>query len=150
MWKTAEHSDEENITWAYLRAIEWGNYPAFITQPIIPILLVFLDWKLVLGAFIGICLLWNFAWRYKRFLNAGILSYPVYFVMLRWIANPVSAYYLYTNGQSWLALMALLWSSVSSILANFPPPMIGKIQRSILEEMGYEKIAGSWARLSNK
>lgn len=139
MWKTAEHSDEENIKWAYLRALEWANFPAFISQPIIPVLLVFLNWKLVLGVFIIISILWNFTLRYRRFLNVSALSYPIYFVMLKWITGPISAYLLYMNEHVWLALIALFWSFISTILANIPPPMTGRIQRKMLQEMGYEK-----------
>ena len=41
LWKTAEHTEEENKRWCWLRACEWGQWPLFVSQPIIPPLLLF-------------------------------------------------------------------------------------------------------------
>jgi len=40
IWNPIEHVFEENTRWAHLRAIEWKALPAFITQPIVPLLLI--------------------------------------------------------------------------------------------------------------
>lgn len=44
LWNPAEHSDQENLTWCYLRAIEWCAWPAFVSHPFIPILFLFVPW----------------------------------------------------------------------------------------------------------
>jgi|SRR6516164_934128 hypothetical protein len=58
-WNPDEHSLEENLRWALLRAMEWLTWPNFISQPIVPILLYFYPWPWVIGSVVLI----SFAWR---------------------------------------------------------------------------------------
>lgn len=59
-WNEYEHTDEENLKWSWLRAVEWGAFPIFVTQPIIPFLIFFFDWKIIIGVIIICNWLWNF------------------------------------------------------------------------------------------
>jgi hypothetical protein len=38
------YSDKENLQWSLLRAVEWGIWPAFLSQPIVSVLLMFFEW----------------------------------------------------------------------------------------------------------
>ena len=49
MWRPEQHSDDENLRWALLRAIEWKHWPLFLSQPIVPVLLYFYPWPWVIG-----------------------------------------------------------------------------------------------------
>jgi hypothetical protein len=59
MWNSGEHSDEENIRWSWLRAVEWLEWPLFISQPVVPILLYFYRWPAVLGGVVAVAFLWR-------------------------------------------------------------------------------------------
>jgi hypothetical protein len=50
VWNPSEHSDDENLRFCWLRAVEWGNWPTFISQPVVPIAILFWSWKIVVGA----------------------------------------------------------------------------------------------------
>ena len=53
-WNPGQHSDDDNLRWSWLRAVEWGRWPVFLSQPIGPVLLIWLPWQqvalLVIGA----------------------------------------------------------------------------------------------------
>ena len=36
VWNPADHSDQDNLTWSFLRAVEWGRWPIFLSQPVAP------------------------------------------------------------------------------------------------------------------
>ena len=40
MWNPSEHTKEENTKWSWLRAIEWGQWPLFMSQIFAPLLLI--------------------------------------------------------------------------------------------------------------
>ena len=54
MWNFDEHSDNDNMRWTWLRAVEWGMWPLFISQPIAPIALLFWPWWSVIGIIIAV------------------------------------------------------------------------------------------------
>ncbi len=67
-WNRFHHSDQANLTWAQLRAVEWGRWPIFLSQPLAPILLLFFDWKAVILVVVVANLLWAILVRYQ-FVN---------------------------------------------------------------------------------
>ena len=108
MWKPSEHSDDENLRWAHLRAMEWITWPGFVSLPLVPILLYFYPWPWV----VGLVVLITFAWRVvvaplvvsPMLANAGAM-----FVKLRWVASPIMAFLIWQRGDYWIAFLALLW-----------------------------------------
>ena len=52
------YTDDEVRRWLWLRAMEWDAFPAYISQPIAPILFIFYPWYLVLLAVLCIGLIW--------------------------------------------------------------------------------------------
>ena len=148
-WDSDEHTDGENVSWTWLRAIEWGSYPVFLSQPIIPILLIFFSWKIVVVSLVSINLILVALFRYKPFIKTSWLSYGIYFVKIGLITCPAAAAYLYFSVHNTKqALLALLWLLVAMVIGNLPPPEIGRIQKTLLAKMGYTKIAGQWFRIT--
>lgn len=39
LWNPHENSDQENLRWCWLRAVEWGKWPLFVSQPLLPLML---------------------------------------------------------------------------------------------------------------
>ncbi len=87
LWNPAVHSDQENLAWSWLRAVEWGRWPLFISQPIAPVLLVFVPWTYVLVGAVAANLLWAFFVRYN-FVSPPLASLAVVLAKPKWIACP--------------------------------------------------------------
>ena len=108
MRRASEHTDDENVLWSWLRALEWVNWPLFISQPVVPVLLYFFPWPWVVGTVVMIWFLWRTSvvpfWLAPRLADAGPL-----FVLLKFLTCPVMAYLLWQRGQPIIAIVALTW-----------------------------------------
>jgi hypothetical protein len=112
MWRASEHTDDENVRWSHLRAIEWLEWPLFMSAPVVPVLLYFFSWPWVVGAVVVISFLWRVFvvpfWLAPRLAYAG-----PQFVLLRFLTCPVMAYLLWQRGQAIIAIVALTWPVIS-------------------------------------
>jgi hypothetical protein len=154
MWKPAEHSDDDNLRWAHLRAMEWLTWPGFISQPLVPILLYFYPWPWVVGSVVLI----SFAWR---MVVAPVIVFPqlatagVWFAKLRFAASPIMAFLIWQSGDYWTAALALLWLFVGAVIVIYGVGLlrtplsliftswgrateIGAVQRQFMASLGYE------------
>jgi hypothetical protein len=130
-------SDQENLKWSMLRAIEWGIWPAFLSQSIVPLLLIVFEWWEVIGVFIILTILWSFV-RY-RYVNVAMARFGVFFVLLKWITVPAAVIYLFVQHNYISAVVALLWPI---FLAPYLGIFIGgtkidKIQEMFMSQLGY-------------
>jgi len=160
MWKPDEHSLEENLRWAHLRAMEWLTWPGFISQPLVPILLYFYPWPWVVGSVVLI----SFAWRmiiapvivFPQLANAGAL-----FVVLRFATSPIMAFLIWQSGGDYLtAALALFWPFVGAAIVIYTVGLlrmplsliftawgrateIGAVQRQFMAAIGYVREEGA-------
>ncbi len=137
-WVPSEHSDQDNLQWCWLRAVEWGKWPSFVSQPIAPVLLIFAPWYLVI---MGIVLA-NYMWATVRcrFVSAHWAYNAALFVRLKWLACPLAAWMIFSKGHRVLAAVALLWPAVTLVLLLLgPTTQIGKIQNVFMNQLGYQK-----------
>jgi len=127
--------DEEKQKWCILRAIEWGKWPLFIAQPIVPILLVFLPWWQVVGGVLALSWLWLLV-RYSV-VNITLVRFGAYFVvLLKWPVSIGAGIYLCVLGRYWLAALAALWPIVTLFLLFVTPPtQIGKVEQAIVSRL---------------
>jgi hypothetical protein len=128
------YSDEEIRRWLWLRAIEWGAFPAYLSQPIAPVLFIFYPWYFVV---LGIFLL-GVAWCIVRYsfvsaLLAGLVVVPV--VWLKWPAAMGSSIYLFCHHQIGAGVLALVWPLVASFTGI--PAKIGTIELALAKKIGY-------------
>jgi hypothetical protein len=153
MWRPEQHSDSENLRWVLLRAIEWKHWPLFLSQPVVPVLLNFYPWPWV----IGLVVIATFAWWFivaPLFTPSTVVDIAVYFVYLRFVTSPLMAYWIWQNGRSWIAVLALLWPLAGHWLVGwllmFPEAalastarakaaQIGVIQRRLMSRFGYPR-----------
>lgn len=136
MWNPYEHSDDENLRWAWLRAVEWGAWPIFISQPIAPVVLVFFPWWSVILVTSAANALWTVFIRYK-FVIPAVAFWGAVIVRLKWITCPTAAYILWLKGMRAAAMMALLWPLLILIMP-YGSGQIGVIQRMFMQCLGYE------------
>src|SRR4029450_9215815 len=119
------YGEPELQRWLHLRAIEWAAWPAFVTQPVIPILFIFFPVLSVIGILIA-----DFIWRFIRYsfvspslADAGgaFVVFILYafrspcldgagaslFFFLKWPFASGSAIYLFIDKQYGSAIFAL-------------------------------------------
>jgi hypothetical protein len=138
MWNPLEHSDDENLRWSYLRAIEWASWPAFLSQGVAPIALLFTSWIVVLGAVYGLNILWAVTVRY-RFVSVNAAFLGVFVSMLKLVTCPATTVYLLWNGEWLLAFFALGWPLVAAVAQAIPPAQVGVVQKQFMTKLGYTR-----------
>ncbi|MGD0338514.1 MAG: hypothetical protein ABSB78_06970 [Bacteroidota bacterium] len=128
-------TDEEVRRWIWLRSIEWANWPIFISQPLIPIAIIFFKWWLVLVMIYTINIFWSGV-RYKYFdpLSATLAAF---FVKLRWPAAIGCGVYLFIHSNYELAMVACLWPLLSGLLVL--SGKLERIQELLNGTMGYNR-----------
>ncbi len=128
------YTHDEIRRWLWLRAIEWGAFPAYLSQPIAPILFIFFPWYLVVLSIFILGVLWCFV-RYS-FVSvhlAGAVVVPV--VWLKWPAAIGSSIYLFFHHQIAAGVVALIWPLVASFTGL--PAKIGVIELAFAKKIGY-------------
>jgi hypothetical protein len=141
MWIPTEHSDEENLRWCWLRAVEWGSWPVFISQPIAPLALLFFPWWAVILATIGANAIWTLFVRYKV-VDPALAFFGAIVVRFKWITCPVAAYALWHRDMRAVAMMALLWPLLILVMPGWPA-QIGVIQEMFMGCLGYQRTGRS-------
>lgn len=141
-WNAAQHPDEVNLRWSLLRAIEWGRWPIFLSQPVAPILLLFLNWKAVVSSVIVVNLLWAIFVRY-RFVSVVAAYWGAVMVKVKWVVCPAAAVYLFTRGDKIGAAISLFWPLLIFIVGAVPTTQVGRIQNLFMARLGYERALGA-------
>ena len=118
MWQAFNHTDEENTRWAWLRAVEWASWPLFMSQPVVPVLLYFYRWQLVLVATLIVSLAWS-VFIVPHSVAPRLATAGVFFVRLKVIAVPAIAYLLWRQGRTPIAVVALLWPLLGPLVAGW-------------------------------
>lgn len=136
LWNPAEHSDQENLTWSYLRAIEWNAWPVFVSQPIIPILFLFWPWLIVIVSLVILNLIWAFLVRHN-FVVPHLAYFAPLFVQLKWVTVPVAVVILMIRGNYILAAVSLFWPLLAGIVGYVPGSLVGKTQKMFMASLGY-------------
>lgn len=138
IWSPLEHSDDENLRWCWLRAVEWGKWPLFITQPIIPILFLFFSWWQPVIAIVILTWLWAFI-RYK-YVNITLADLGPLFVYLKWPVSVSIGIYFLIKHNYFLAVISTFWPLITLMLQSFSPPtQIGKLQKIFMDRLGYTR-----------
>lgn len=134
IWNPRAHSDEENSRWLCLRAIEWAAFPAYLSQPVAPILFIFYPWYFVVLAVVALGLIWCFV-RYS-FVSVGLASAVVApVVWLKWPVAIASSIYLFIQHQPVAGVFALLWPLVAAFTGL--PAKTGIIELAFAKKIGF-------------
>lgn len=138
-WNSLEHSDEENLSWSWFRAVEWAYWPLLISGPIIPVLLIFFEWWKIIGIVAILTWLWFFI-RYK-YVNLSMANFGVYFVRLKWVTCSMVAIYFVIRYNYTLAMVSFFWPLLDQLyrayLENITgDAQIGKIQKMFMVKLG--------------
>jgi hypothetical protein len=128
------YTNNEVRRWLWLRAIEWGAFPAYLSMPIAPILFIFYPWYFVI---LSIFLL-NVVWCFFRYLFvsvflASIVVVPV--VWLKWPAAIGSSVYLFCHHQIFAGVIAVIWPWAAAFTGI--PGKVGVIEIMFAKKIGY-------------
>lgn len=128
-------TEAETRRWLWLRASEWTTWPSFVSQPVVPLMLVFYPWFYVLLGVVVLDVLWAGV-RY-RYINVPAAISAVYFVKFcKWPAAIGSAIYLFMYHRYLAGILAIAWPlGLCGIIAV--PGQIGKIELMFAEKIGY-------------
>ena len=118
MWIPSEHSNDENVRWAWLRAVEWDGWPNFISQPLVPVLFYFYPWALVLIWLSLVALLWRVL-VVPYWISPGLADAGPLLVRLRFVTAPAMAYLLWKEDHAPLAVAALIWPLLGPLVTSF-------------------------------
>lgn len=128
------YTEEELRRWLWLRSIEWGAFPAYVSQPIVPILFIFYPWYLVILSIFILGILWCFV-RYS-FVSPGVADIVVIpVVWLKWPAAIGSGVYLFWHHQIAAGVFAFIWPLIASFTGL--PAKIGVIELALAKKIGY-------------
>jgi hypothetical protein len=129
----ATWTDDEIKRWLWLRAVEWASLPAFVSQPLAPVLLIFFPWYWVLGSVVLLGILWC-PMRYL-FVNVTVATLTCLVVTwLKWPAAVGSAIYLFLHHRTVPAVIALLWPLVGGFVGI--PGKVGVIELAFAKKIG--------------
>jgi hypothetical protein len=132
-WNFVDYTDDETRRWLSLRSIEWMAWPSFVSQPIIPILLITYTWWQLLLIVIFVEIIWT-PLRY-RFVSFYLVELGVFFVKLKWPASIISFIYLLTDARYGTAILALLWPLVAAVIGV--PGKVGRVESVLAKRIGY-------------
>ena len=129
------YSEVEIERWLQLRAIEWVTFPAFISQPLAPVMFIFFPWYWVIAAIAALGILWSFV-RYLC-VNVTIASIACSMVIwTRWPSAIGSAIYLlFIHYQPVPALIALIWPLLSVFVRI--PGKVAVVALALAEKIGF-------------
>jgi hypothetical protein len=132
------YTNDENLKWCWLRAVEWGQWPLFTAQLIAPILLLFCHWWQIAIAVVLLTWLWAVI-RYK-WVSIMLVGLGAYITVLKWpVAIGVGIYFL-VKGEYPLAAVSGFWPLITLLLMWLTPSTkIGVIQTTLMNKLGYEK-----------
>jgi hypothetical protein len=125
-------SEIQRLLW--LRAVEWANWPSFLTQPLVPILFIFLWWPYVLAGVLVLDVLWasiRYSYVNMQLANVGAL----FVVWLKWPATISAAIYLCIQGRYITGIFALIWPWLAGLVCL--PAKIGQIELAFAKKIGY-------------
>lgn len=121
--------------WLHLRALEWANWPVYLSLCAVPILLIFYRWYFVLGAVIFSDVLWALV---RYIVVSPILSVAGALLVetLKWPMAIGSSIYLFTKGHVGIALLALAWPLLGGFICI--PAEIGLIELAIADRLEHK------------
>jgi hypothetical protein len=133
-----QYTDAEARQWLLLRAMEWKNWPSFISQPVVPILLIFYPWFTVLAGVFLLDVIWA-GIRY-RYINVPAATNAVYLVTIcKWPAAIGSAIYIFLHHNYLSGALAIAWPlGLCGLIAV--PGQTGRIELMFAEKVGHVRL----------
>ena len=132
--KQATWTEDEIKRWLMLRALEWVAFPAYISQPLAPIMCIFFPWYWVIATVVVLGILWSLI-RYS-YVNVTIANIAYTLVVwAKWPCAIGSAIYLFLHHQPVPGLVALFWPLLGGLIGV--PGKVGVIELAFAKKIGF-------------
>jgi len=119
----------------HLRAIEWCNWPAFVSALFAPILLIWVDWwRVLLGVVFANCLWYFVRYHFHSFRIARAVAVVV--MLCQWPVAAIGFGILIYHRHFVLSLVALLWPLFNGFI-YLPGGKIGVFEYNFAKDIGY-------------
>jgi hypothetical protein len=140
-----KYTDAEIERWLQLRALEWSSWPIFLSQPVMPLLLVLYPWQHTLIALLCIAAIRQFVQH--AFVSVRLSDISCLFVVwLKWPAAIGSSIYLIVHGRYALGVLVLAWPLIA-VFVGMPVNLLigflgvrrslGSISLALAQRIGY-------------
>lgn len=129
-----DFTESELQRWLWLRAVEWSNWPSFLSSPLAPILFIFFWWPYVLAGIFVLDIFWasiRYSYVNPQLANAG----AIFVAWLTWPAAISAAIYLFIKVNYISGVLALLWPFLAGYVCI--PAKIGLIELAFAKKIGY-------------
>lgn len=130
------YTPDQIMRLSWLRAAEWLAWPAFISQPILPILYLFWPWYYVWAGLALANLLWRFV-RYT-FVNYTLATLGCLFVRLKWPVMLILGVYFLAHREYLLAVLSFATPLVAMMMITLSTGMVGVVQRKFIDELLFD------------
>jgi hypothetical protein len=149
-FNTDNLTSDEIIRATWLRAVEWVQWPAFVSQPLLPILAIFVSpWKIFVG--IVVCgYLWMLV-RY-RFVSYQLAVAGCLWVRLKWPVGLVMTIYFIIE-RRWTEAVFSICNPLVVLAAMGlirPTGQFGLVQKSFWKQIGFDPDATSLNEILDK
>jgi hypothetical protein len=128
-------TEDESARACLLRALEWSKWPAFLSQPLVPLLYLFFRWYWVLLGVFLVNKLWVLV-RY-RFQNVQAAAFGSLFVRVKWITMVLAGALFISRARWGLAALTAFTPLIVPILGLGSPADIGLLQGEFMRQLGY-------------
>jgi hypothetical protein len=130
------YTPDQIMQLSWLRAVEWLSWPAFISQPFLPILYLFWPWYYVWACIALANLLWRFV-RYT-FVNYTLATLGCLFVRLKWPVMLIFGPYFLLHREYLLGVLSLATPLVAMMMITLSTGMVGVVQREFIKELLFD------------
>lgn len=128
--------EQQQLHECWLRATEWLEWPLFVSQTIIPLLLLFIPWHLVIMFPVVATWLWSLV-RYK-FVSFRLATVGENFSAPKWPIAIICAVFLLVSHEYVASALSALWPLVTLVLQFFVPGgRVGTVQSTMMTQLGY-------------
>lgn len=130
-------TSEELVRATWLRSVEWSKWPIFISQPLLPILLLWCR-PVVIGAWI-LALAYLWIPIRSKFVSFKLATAGAFWVRLKWPVVLIMTVYFGLH-HNWKLTLLSLFSPVVVLLVSalVVPGKIGLLQRQMYRELDFD------------
>lgn len=120
----------------HVRAIEWTNWPVFLSQSVVPVLLIYYPWYWVIAAVACLEFAWSFV-RYRYVSLRAANSAALLVSYTKWPATIAAGIYLFIQHRYMIGVIAVWWPlGLTAPLCAFG--QVGKVERLLGMSIGLE------------
>ena len=134
-----EMGDDYQLKYCWARAVEWEMLPAFVAQPVLPMLFAIYPWKTVLVGLLVVNFVWNLVFC-TAVISLPLAAFAMVWTKLKWLPMGGFGTYFVWQHHWLLAAFTLFTPIVCTLLGNITLRRpVGLIQEFFMLHLGHVK-----------